>query len=260
MGRSGAYAYPATSSDRFAPSSSTTRPHTTQYTMASLLRQPLFALARAHTPARASTSALSAPLLRPHFQPARPSHTRLASSNAPLQRSTEVKDEQIPYATITLVDPATGSLMAPASLHSLLSQLDRTRYSLILADASHSPPICRILDKKAVYAKAQAKKGKAKDKAAGEGSVASGPAKEVQLSWSTSPHDLAHKLGKARELLEKRGKVNVVLVGKKGQPAVQGDVKAQIQRSVESALEEVGKLSKPATVNGGQTILEFVRA
>lgn len=226
-----------------------------------MIRQPL-------TLALRSTSRLTRPCL-PHLglptvtplpTPPTPSTSRLASSlptPKPLQRTKEVKDEQIPHRTVCFVDPSSGSLSAPAQLADLLAALDRAKFALLLVDPKHKPPIVRILDKKAAYSKAQAVKQKGKEKDADKG--ASGPAKEVQISYATTKHDLGHKLGKAKELLEKRGKVNVILVSKKGAPALSAAAKEEVISGVKAGFEGAGKLARPETQDGGKTTFEFVR-
>ena len=229
-----------------------------------MIRQPLSSalrsLARPALPSARSlpSSAAGPPRLSPIA-----STSRLASTTAkPLQRTKEIKDEQIPHTTVCFVDPSTSALSGPAQLADLLATLDRSRFALLLVDASHAPPIVRILDKKAQYSRAQAAKQKSKDKAADPAARAGagGPAKEVQISYSTTSHDLGHKLNKARELLEKRGKVNVILVSKKGAPAMAQAAKEDIVSGVKAAFEDVGRLIRPETQDGGKTTFEFVRA
>lgn len=198
-------------------------------------------------------------LLLPHT----PLLLRLASapSKRPLLRSTQLTDEAIPHPLITLVDPTTSTLTPPTSLSDLLIALDRTRFSILLVDPSHDPPICKILDKKVQYAKAQSKKAKdAAPPAAGTPvkSVA-GPPKEVHLTWGVTAHDLSHKLAKAKELLEKGHRVVVVVTNKKGSEGVDGKRKDEVIHGIQAALEGIGKLRKDPENKGGQVLLEFNR-
>ncbi len=238
--------------------------HTTHCTQLNMIRQPFTAALRSATrlPRTALPTVAHLPTAgrTPHSLSPLASSSRLASSAAkPLQRTKEIKDEQIPHSTVCFVDPATSSLSGPAQLADLLAALDRTRFSLQLVDPSHEPPIVRIIDKKAQYTKEKALKQKSKDKEA-ESKGGSGPAKEVQISYSTTKHDLGHKLTKAKELLDKRGKVNVILVSKKGAPALAAGAKQDVVSGVKEAFEGVGTLIRPETQDGGKTTFEFKKA
>ncbi|KAL8290061.1 hypothetical protein RQP46_003000 [Phenoliferia psychrophenolica] len=211
-------------------------------------------------PAFASSSSSS--LLFP------PTQSRSASSSsAPkrISRSSQIKDELIPHPLITLVDPISNELLPPAKLSDLLIALDRARFSILLVDPSHDPPICKILDKKAAYTKALEKKDKDRESAAAAqaaggpvtGAAAGGPAKEVHITWGVTSHDLSHKLGKAKELLGKGHRVTVVINDKKGVAAVAARVRADVIKGVETQLEGVGKLKKQPTNKGAQVFMEF---
>lgn len=198
-----------------------------------------------------------------------PSCSRLASSSAPqkrVSRSAQLKDEDIPHRLITLVDPESSSLLAPASLSDILIALDRTRFSILLVDPSHDPPICRILDKKAAYTKAQEKKEK--DRVAAVTAAASptptlvglnagGPPKEVHLTWGVTAHDLSHKLAKAKELLGKGHRVTVIVNNKKDASPIAARAKAEVVKGVQDALAGVAKLRKPPGNKGEQVMMEF---
>lgn len=208
------------------------------------------------------TSFLAGAIPRPALiLPHTPLLFRLASAPAkrPLVRSTQLTDEAIPHPLITLVDPISSSLTPPTSLADLLIALDRTRFSILLVDPSHDPPICKILDKKAQYAKAQSKKAKdAAPPAAGTPvKNVAGPPKEVHLTWGVTAHDLSHKLAKAKELLEKGHRVVVVIANKKGADGVDGNKKDEVIQGVQTALEGFGKLRKEPENKGGQVLLEF---
>lgn len=192
--------------------------------------------------------------------------TRAASTASPkrVSRSSQLKDELIPHTTIVLVDPASSSLLPPAKLADVLIALDRTRFSILLVDPSHDPPICTILDKKAAYTKALAKKEKDSASAAAGGPItgaaAGGPAKEVHITWGVTMHDLSHKLGKARELLGKGHRVTVVINDKKGVAAVAPRARAEVIKGVETALSEIAKLKKQPTNKGASVFMEFQAA
>ncbi|KAK4705732.1 translation initiation factor IF-3, partial [Phenoliferia sp. Uapishka_3] len=195
-----------------------------------------------------------------------PSSSRLYATptKKPPQKSTQLKDDLIPYPIISLVDPSTSSLLPPAKLSDILLSLDLSRFSLILVDSTASPPICRILDKKEAYTKAQTKKVKEREKveeAAKEGArvggAAGGAAKEVHITWGVTRHDLGHKLNKARELLGKGHRVTVVINDKTGVAAVKPEQRKEVISGVEEQLKEVAVLKKLPKGKQGQVFMEF---
>ncbi|GAA6014043.1 hypothetical protein JCM10207_000217 [Rhodosporidiobolus poonsookiae] len=169
-----------------------------------------------------------------------------------------LRDEDIPHRTVVLVDPESKALLPPSTLSSLLASLDRTRYALQLADASHDPPICRLIDKKGEYDRAREKKQAQQDKAKSPTSAASAPPREVHFTWGVSAHDLQHKLKKGREFLEKGGRVLVCLGDKPGTKVrASGEVRGKVIREVQDALEGLGTLSGRPANKQGLTVLEF---
>lgn len=196
----------------------------------------------------------------------RPSHFRWAST-APrarvIEKSSLIKDEEIPHRTVVLVDPTSNVLQQPKLLNDILASLDRTKFSLLLVDPNHDPPICKLLDKKAEYAKAQAKKAAKKDApslAPGTPVKAkAGPPREVQVTWGVTEHDLGHKLAKAKQFLDKGSRVTVVIAVKKGSEAIGAQAKSKVIDHVKTALAEHGTLANSPSNKGALTMLEFKR-
>ncbi|KAI5478614.1 translation initiation factor IF3 [Pseudohyphozyma bogoriensis] len=201
-------------------------------------------------PSSSSSLASAAPRL--------PSLAVRYASSKPTKKKGNPTDEEIPFTTVALVDPTTSSLLPPAKLADLLASLDRTRFTIVLADQNHEPPICRIVDKKAEFAKEREKKAAKKEKKEAN-PYASSPPKEIHLSWGTTKHDLGHKLGKAKDFLSKGQKVTVYLNVKKGAAAVDQKGKQDMIDEVQRELEAVGRLMRPTTFKGGQAIIEFER-
>lgn len=191
---------------------------------------------------------------------------RHASANA--SKKGPITDERILHPTITLVDPASKNLLPPSSLSSILATLDRTRFEILLVDPAHDPPICRILDKKAEWAKAHTKKAPAPTTAAAGTPLKnlSGPPKELQVSYHVTPHDLSHKLLKGAQLLAKGNRLSIILNIKKGQAAMGKGDKAQVEEGIKMAVEAgdaegegKGKFKKRTERSDG-VALEFWRA
>lgn len=180
-------------------------------------------------------------------------HASSPSSSSP-PKPKRILDELIPYKTVSLVDPETQSLLPPAPLIDILSSLDRQKFSIHLVDSTPSGVgIGRILVKKDVYDKEKEKKEKkkAKDKTAQGGAP-----KEVQLTWQVSKNDLGHKLNKAKELLGKGHRVVIILTRKKDGEAVSEQLKSQVVKDIEGALDGVGKL-RAVEKGAGQTRVQF---
>ncbi|GAA5877932.1 hypothetical protein JCM8547_007084 [Rhodosporidiobolus lusitaniae] len=169
-----------------------------------------------------------------------------------------IRDEDIPHRTVVLVDPTSGGLLPPSTIPSLLASLDRTRFCIQLADPSHDPPICRLVDKKQEYDKAREKKTKEAEKAKQPVNAASSPPREVHFTWGVSAHDLDHKLKKGKEFLEKGGRLLVYLTDKSGTKIrASGEVRGKVIRDVQNALEGYGSLSGRPANKQGATVLEF---
>ncbi|GAA5958473.1 hypothetical protein JCM21900_001481 [Sporobolomyces salmonicolor] len=223
---------------------------------------------------RAASSLIQTATRRPLRRPAiaccscsllvssRPFSSRPPLSKAPAaspsrSASKILKDEDIPHRTIVLVDPTTKALLPPSTLSSLLAALDRTRYAIQLVDPAHDPPICRILDKKEVYQKAKDKKAKDAERAANTAIASGGETKEVHLTWGVTPHDLNHKLKKGRELLTKGHRLLIGLADKKRTAKVSPEIRDQLIKQVEQALEGHGTLKGRPSTRDGTVWLEF---
>lgn len=156
------------------------------------------------------------------------------------------RDEEIVSRYITFVN-AEGEVQRRVPVKRVLDSIDRNQYFLIEVDPNANPPVCRLFDKKLMFAKQKQQK---KNKTAKPG----GTEKEIQFAWNVSDHDMQHKLGKARQLLEKGNKVKIEIVTKKGQirPS-QPDQQEVIQR-VANHLDGF-KAKKPAFSGGMCAIL-----
>lgn len=156
-----------------------------------------------------------------------------------------IRDEAIleKSSFVRLVDPKSGALAGPFNTKQILSKLDRTKFwiqqvvppqpdrATIEYDPSAPPakvdpaalvqfPICKLIDKKEEFDKQRALKRKSspsptESSASGAGSAA-GTSKEVQLTWSVTSNDLAHKLSKAKREMIKGARINVVVTTKTG--------------------------------------------
>lgn len=188
--------------------------------------------------------------------PSSSSSSSSSSSGAPSAPGSRapIRDEKIAERSsyVRLVDPKTGALAGPFATKQILSKLDRTKFWLhqvappqpdrtsIDYDPTCPPstavdvaalvqfPICKLIDKKDQFDKQRALKRSSSTSTSntdpsnpGSPAVAQsalGTSKEVQLTWSVSPNDLAHKLTKARKELIKGARINLVVTTKSGSP------------------------------------------
>ena len=135
---------------------------------------------------------------------------------------------------MSVVDAATGKPQPPESSSSVLKRLERNKYRLELVSEAETP-LVKIIDKGEEYRKAKDKASKEKEaKAASK--AKSKMEKEIQVTWMTSPHDLAHKLKKATETLSNKGKVSVVFANSSAHKRIADAEKERIMQGVETQL------------------------
>lgn len=171
-----------------------------------------------------------------------------SSSSAPskdVPAKGPIRDESILETSefVRLVDPKTGALAGPFNTKQILSKLDRSKFwiqqvappqplrATFEYDPSSPPssvdvsalvqfPICKLIDKKEEFDKQRALKRKSSPSSSASPSAgtssASGTSKEVQLTWSVSSNDLAHKLSKAKKEMIKGARINLVVTTKAG--------------------------------------------
>ncbi|KAI8371704.1 translation initiation factor IF-3, C-terminal domain-containing protein [Radiomyces spectabilis] len=187
---------------------------------------------------------------RPGPPPTQAQTQSSGSGSAPAPKDRARRDEEITAAYITFVDE-NGELHRNVRLENALQQFDRSRYFLIEVDPTARHPVCRLFDKKALFEKA--KQSKKKKTTTPESVV-----KEIVFGWNVSPHDMGHKLNKARQFLDKGNKVKVEIVSKKGQASVTRSDQQETMAKVVAEMEEY-KLSKPPKLAGSSCFMQFER-
>lgn len=144
-----------------------------------------------------------------------------------------VKNEKIPFSTVQLVDPETGSLKW-TPLSDVLAQIDKeVEYAELVVAEPH--PIVKIINKEWARQKRQQMKD-AKKLQSKKNSQ-----KEFQFTWSISGGDLAHKLERVKDELRKGGRVDVVLAPKRRQKAPPPEEMRSRVQEIADSLEDVGK-------------------
>jgi len=158
------------------------------------------------------------------------------------------RDEDIQHRIVQLVDPETGRLTEPIPLRSILADLDRrTKYVELVS--STPAPLVKIFDKLAESRRSAEAQQKAR--AAARKAIQ----KEVQLTWNAAPGDLAHKLEKVRQELERGVRVDLVFAKKKNQALIPlEEMQARAQEIIDS-LADVSKEWKDRDVRASMTAI-----
>ncbi|KZT12671.1 uncharacterized protein LAESUDRAFT_10873 [Laetiporus sulphureus 93-53] len=175
-----------------------------------------------------------------HAGPSQSAYAAFHSTARRFAKETEVKtegrlrNENIPYQIVRLVNPETSRLDEPVRLSEILKTIDRRREWVELVSDTPENPVVKIIKGSAVYSKMLERKEKSRENRPRE-------EKEFQMTWGIASADLGHKLKKVREHLEKGGRANVVYTSKKGQaqPTPQ-EMEARLNETV-TLLEGVGK-------------------
>ena len=158
---------------------------------------------------------------------------------AKAEKSRLPRDEEIKSWTVCLVS-ADGGLEQARSTANILSSIDRKTHSLVTVAEGEpgSPPICKILNKKAMR-----DAEKAKILAAKKGTITT---KTIELNWAIDGNDLGHRLSRIRDFLAKGNRVEVMMAPKrKGRKASEEEAKALTDR-VRKVIEECeARESKP---------------
>lgn len=167
------------------------------------------------------------------------------------------RDDEIKSWSVSLVNEQ-GKLEEPRSTSDILHSIDRSTQSLVVIVPGEpgTPPICKILNKKAMRDAEKAKTKGVKNPAS--------TTKTIELSWGIDGNDLGHRLAKMKEFLGKGNKVEMVLAKKrKGKVATPEQAYALVAR-IKEAIEEVngakeskpmyGKLLETATIYADGTV------
>ncbi|KAG8756991.1 hypothetical protein FRC11_004877 [Ceratobasidium sp. 423] len=141
-----------------------------------------------------------------------------AARERAVQNPAFFKNGAIPYAYVRVVNSETNRLEPETKLKDLLASVDLDANFVQLVSTEPpdgGKPLVKIISKHAAAQKEREQKAKKKDqkKAAGGREP-----KEIQLSWNIDPGDLKHKLSKVIKELEKKNRVTISFIPKKGSP------------------------------------------
>ncbi|KAG9081522.1 hypothetical protein FRC06_005520 [Ceratobasidium sp. 370] len=165
------------------------------------------------------------------------------------------KNEAIPFSIVRLVNPVTNKLDPETRLKDLLAAVDLDRNYVQLV--SHrgpdgGRPLVKIINKHDAAQKERDQKSRKKEQ---KKAAAGRETKEIQLSWGVEPGDLKHKLTKSIQELEKRNRVNIIFVKKKGAPMPSPEQKAAKLQAVWEAVKHVANEREPRVIHDLTAVL-----
>ncbi|GBC07932.1 hypothetical protein RclHR1_00780012 [Rhizophagus clarus] len=170
-------------------------------------------------------------------------------------RDEEIKSQYIKYVNLE------GQLEGTYPLKKILSSFDRNKYWLVQVSATSSSknslqqlpkerhreeiPLCKLVSKQELY-----KQSKQKQR-----TTPHILKKELKLTWKVSPNDLAHKLSRSKEWLEKGYQLRVVISDKTKKDRYNQDNKKTILDNIFKELSEFAKeIKEPKWIDGSVTI------
>ncbi|KAG5643261.1 hypothetical protein DXG03_001271 [Asterophora parasitica] len=158
------------------------------------------------------------------------------------------RDEAIEHSVVQIVDAETGKLTEPTPLRTILASIDRRKEFVELVSVRPSP-LVKILSRSEAMQREQEAAQKARVTAR------KNIHKEVQLTWSAAPGDLAHKLEKIRLELERGARVDLMFTRRKDQAHLPlPEVQARVQEIVDG-LADVSKEWKDREVKASMAAI-----
>ncbi|KZT62128.1 hypothetical protein CALCODRAFT_479325 [Calocera cornea HHB12733] len=152
-----------------------------------------------------------------------------ASGNG--KKPAALRNRDIPHEYVQMPD-ATGVLQPPEKLADILARIDsRKRYVVLVQD---SPAVVKIGNHEEDRRAERARKDAAKAHRLADKSD-----KEVQLTWSVEPGDLAHKMDKLVEALGQGRRVSVLIAAKPNTRPPGDDKRHQLESRILKLVEDI---------------------
>ncbi|KAG6910977.1 hypothetical protein DXG01_006031 [Tephrocybe rancida] len=158
------------------------------------------------------------------------------------------RNAAIKHRWVRLVDPTTSKLTDLQPLRDILRSINTDSHYVELV-SSTPDPIVKVFDKYLETTRAAEAAFRAREAARAN------VEKEVQMSWSAAPADLAHKVEKAREELARGARVILAFSRKSGQAKLTPAEMNARATEVVVGLEDVAKEWRAREVRAGQGIL-----
>ncbi|KAI0540152.1 hypothetical protein GGR58DRAFT_461768 [Xylaria digitata] len=167
----------------------------------------------------------------------------------------QLRDKAIPFQWVRIAD-ASGTLSEPRRTDSVLAGLAQG-YSLVMVAPPPPPPpptpgapvviqpsaaICRVIDAAAEKLAAEA--------AAKELKQMAQQTKTLELNWAIAPHDLAHKMKRLEEFLDKGLRVEVMLARKRGSRKATAEEGRELVERIQQAADQVHGVTEYKRMDG----------
>ncbi|KZO94875.1 hypothetical protein CALVIDRAFT_538653 [Calocera viscosa TUFC12733] len=160
------------------------------------------------------------------------------------------RNQQIPFEVVQMPDPATGALGPPERLADLLARINlKKEYLTLLND---DPPVVKLV----TFEEERRLDKVRKDQRKAQRATTKGE-KEVQITWKAEPADLEHKVDKIKEMLSKGGRVSVLLTTKPNALPPGDERRAQMERSIYNAVEDLAVESRQQQRGRRYTVMFF---
>lgn len=130
-----------------------------------------------------------------------------------------IKNENIKAKEVMVVSEASG-ILGKYALQDALKLFDRTMNDLVLVQEKATPPVCKIISKKALYESKLRKEQKPKSKE-----------KEMFFGTSVTQHDFEIKLNRIEKFIEK-GYSTKVVIEPKGHGSFTANSKESLQKKI----------------------------
>lgn len=153
-------------------------------------------------------------------------------------------NEQIRRSPVRVIG-VEGKNLGIMPLQQALALAREADLDLVEVGPNENPPVCRILD----YGKFKYEQQKKQRSQAHHTKI-----KEIHLRPGTGKHDLEVKINRAKEFLEDRDKV-LVVVEFKGREAAHIEEGMRVIQTVIGALAEIGRVENPPRNEGRQRIV-----
>lgn len=179
------------------------------------------------------------------------------------KRKQMLRDYEIPYRWVQIVDGSGGPLSEPRQTATVLAELERGYSLVMVAPPAPAPPpapgvpmiikppaaICRIVDTVAEAKAAKAAAAEAKEMAK-EAKKLERQMKRLELNYAIAPHDLRHKVKRLHEFLGKGLRVEVLLARKRGSRKTTRPEEEQLVNSVREAALAVSGATEYKKMDG----------
>lgn len=156
-------------------------------------------------------------------------------------------NRQIRVPTVRLIDE-NEEQMGIKSIEDAIRMAEERGFDLVEVAPKANPPVCKILD----YGKYLYRLNKQEQKQ--KKSQKQGEIKGIRMTFRIDQHDLETKINRAKEFIEDRNSVKVMLVFR-GREAAHSDLARGKMDQFLTALKDIAQVEEPPKMQGNQMIM-----